>query len=155
METKVCQNCKKNFTVKSDDFAFYETINVPPPTWCPECRLRRRLVWQGYQHLYKNTCAITGEAVISTHHPDSFYMVYKQDIWWSDKWDPLDYGRDFDPSRSFLKQWAQLLRDVPLPALYTEYSSMINSEYCNAAGECKNCYLCFELLMGRTAHILI
>ena len=33
-ETKNCQNCKKDFTIESEDFAFYEKIKVPPPTWC-------------------------------------------------------------------------------------------------------------------------
>ncbi len=33
-EIKVCQSCKAQFTVEPDDFAFYETIKVPPPTWC-------------------------------------------------------------------------------------------------------------------------
>src|SRR3989338_7876517 len=45
-ETKNCQNCKKDFTIEPDDFGFYEKIKVPPPTFCPECRLIRRLVWR-------------------------------------------------------------------------------------------------------------
>jgi hypothetical protein len=27
-ETKNCQNCKKDFTIESDDFIFYEKMNV-------------------------------------------------------------------------------------------------------------------------------
>lgn len=30
-EIKSCQNCKKDFTVEPDDFAFYEKIKVPSP----------------------------------------------------------------------------------------------------------------------------
>jgi hypothetical protein len=33
METKICQNCKKNFIIEPDDFGFYEKIKVPPPTF--------------------------------------------------------------------------------------------------------------------------
>lgn len=143
-ETKICQNCKNNFTIESDDLGFYEKIKVPPPTWCPECRLKRRLSWQGYQILYKRKCDFTGEEVITTHHKDSPHKIYRQDIWWSDKWDPTEYGKDIDWSRPFLEQYGELLKEVPLPALYTEDSSMIRSDYCNAASECKDCYLCFR-----------
>ena len=143
-EKRVCQNCQKDFTIELDDFGFYEKIKVPPPTFCPECRLKRRLSWQGYQILYKRKCNFTGEEVITTHHKDSPHKIYRQDVWWSDKWDPTKYGKDIDWSRSFLEQYKELIREVPLPALYTEDSSMIRSEYCNAASECKDCYLCFR-----------
>ena len=43
MEKRTCQNCKKDFTIKSEDFSFYEKIKVPAPTWCPECRMIRRI----------------------------------------------------------------------------------------------------------------
>jgi len=43
-ETKNCQNCKKDFTIEPEDFNFYEKIKVPPPTFCPECRLQRRIL---------------------------------------------------------------------------------------------------------------
>jgi hypothetical protein len=26
-QTKICQNCRKDFTIESDDFGFYEEIN--------------------------------------------------------------------------------------------------------------------------------
>ena len=55
-EIKNCQNCKKDFVIEPDDFAFYEKMKVPPPTWCPDCRLQRRLNWQGYRILYKRKC---------------------------------------------------------------------------------------------------
>jgi len=45
-EIKNCQNCKKDFTVEPEDFNFYEKIKVPPPTFCPECRLVRRMLWR-------------------------------------------------------------------------------------------------------------
>ena len=147
-EIRNCQNCKKDFTIEPEDFNFYEKIKVPPPTFCPECRLKRRLSWQGYQILYKRKCDFTGEEIITTHHKDSPYKIYRQDIWWSDKWNPLEYGRDIDWSRPFLEQFGELIKDVPLPALYSEHSSMIRSDYCNAASQCKDCYLCFRITDG-------
>lgn len=143
-EQKTCQNCKNQFVIEPDDFGFYETIKVPPPTWCPECRLMRRIAWWGYRILYKRPCDFTGENVISFYHPSAPHKIYRQDIWWSDKWDPKSYGRDYDFSRSFFEQFRDLFRAVPLPALHTEHTTLIDSDYCNAALELKNCYLCFK-----------
>ena len=142
-ETRQCQNCKKDFTIEPDDFAFYETMKVPPPTWCPDCRMMRRFAWMGYGSLYKRKCDFTGEDVIIFYHPDSPYKIYRQDIWHSDKWDALSYGRDYDFNKSFFEQFRELQLSVPMPALHTAYSTMVQSEYCNAASELKNCYLCF------------
>ncbi len=142
-ETRTCKNCTANFQIDPDDFSFYETIHVPPPTWCPECRMRRRMAWQGYTFLYKRKCDFTGEMVISSIPPDSPHKVYRQDIWWSDKWDAKSYGREYDPTRPFFDQWRELQLAVPLPSLMTEYTTMIGSDYCNGAGTLKNCYLCF------------
>ncbi|MCR4328160.1 MAG: hypothetical protein NUV53_01445 [Patescibacteria group bacterium] len=147
-ETRQCQNCKFDFTIEPDDFAFYETIHVPPPTWCPRCRLVRRLAWQGYRILYKRKCDITGDMLITTHHSESPYKMYRQDIWWSDQWDPKGYGYDYDFSRSFFEQFHELQLRVPLPNLYTAHSTMVNSDYCNAASGLKNCYLCFRITNG-------
>jgi len=143
-ETKTCQSCKKEFTIEPDDFSFYEQIQVPPPTWCPECRMIRRLAWCGYRLLYKRKCDFTGDSVISTYHPDSLHKTYRQDVWWSDKWDSKNYGRDYDFSKSFFEQFDQLFKEVPHPVLYTNYAAMVRSEYCNAAHGLKDCYLCFR-----------
>jgi len=52
-EQKVCQNCQKEFTIEPEDFAFYEKIKVPAPTFCPECQLKRKLVWRNERTLFK------------------------------------------------------------------------------------------------------
>jgi len=142
-ETKTCLSCKQNFTIEPDDFGFYEQMKTPAPTWCPSCRRLRRLAWTGFQHLFKRPCAWTGEQCITIYHPDSPYTTYKQDIWWSDQWDPKSYGKDYDFSRSFFEQYDELLKTVPLPVLHTEHSTLIDSEYCNGVSDLKNCYLLF------------
>ena len=91
IETKTCQNCKKDFVIEPDDFGFYEQMKVPPPVWCPQCRLLRRMNWYGYRILYKRKCDFTGENIITFYHPDVKGKIYKQDIWWSDQWDPKSY----------------------------------------------------------------
>ncbi len=153
-EIKNCQNCKKDFVIEPDDFGFYEKIKVPPPTWCPQCRMLRRLNWQGYRIFYKRKCDFSGDSILSTYHPDSPYKVYRQDIWWSDKWDPKTYGRDIDWNKPFLEQFRELMIEIPHASLATEYSTMLRSDYCNAASECKDCYLCFRITTGENSAYL-
>ncbi len=143
-EIRKCNNCSQNFAIDPDDFGFYEQMHVPPPTWCPDCRMMRRMGWFGYRILHKRKCDFTGDNVITVYHPDVPNKIYRQDIWWSDKWDPKSYGRDYDFSKSFFEQFMELFKTVPLPALHTAHSTMINSEYCNAASDLKNSYLAFK-----------
>ena len=147
-QTKNCENRKTDFIIEPDDFGFYEMIKVPPPVWCPQCRMLRRLNWLSYRILYKRKCDFTGENIITFYHPDVPCKIYKQDIWWSDKWDAKSYGRDYDFSRSFFDQYKELLEEVPRAALCTEYTTLTNSEYCNAVSFLKNGYLCFRHITG-------
>jgi|SRR3989344_6563288 len=143
-ETRICQNCKKDFIIELDDFGFYEKIKVPPPTFCPECRFQRRLMFRNEYHLYKRKCELCKKTTLSTFSPDKQYIVYCPDCWWSDQWNPLDYGRKYDPNQPFLKQMDSLLHEVPLAALSTNYPTLINSDYVNETGYAKNCYLIFD-----------
>ena len=61
MEIKNCQNCKSDFAIESEDFSFYEKIQVPPPTFCPECRLIRRLAFRESRPLWKDNCDMCGK----------------------------------------------------------------------------------------------
>ena len=60
-ETKQCQNCKQDFTIEPDDFGFYEKMKVSIPTWCPDCRMVRRLVWRNERNLFRRKDALTGK----------------------------------------------------------------------------------------------
>jgi len=82
-EIKNCQNCKKDFTIESDDFGFYEKIKVPPPTFCPECRLIRRLSFRNERALYKRKCEIEFETSYSPDRPEIVYCekCYQQEVY--------------------------------------------------------------------------
>jgi len=41
---KKCQNCSIKFTIEPEDLKFYKKIDVPEPTFCPECRMIRRFL---------------------------------------------------------------------------------------------------------------
>jgi len=89
-------------------------------------------------------CRATGKKVISCFSDSSKYNIYDMEYWWGDKWSFLNYGKDYNFSRSFFEQYDELLKETPLPALFTNYWSDENSDYTNFAGYDKNCYLIFH-----------
>ncbi len=136
---QVCQNCKQSFVIEAQDFDFYKKIDVPPPTFCPNCRMQRRFTYRNERSLYRRQCGLTGKNIISCFSPESGVTVYDRDSWWSDKWDPKTYGRDYDFSKPFFTQFSELLKTVPMPAVFNAQS--VRSDYCNHVGEIKDCYL--------------
>src|SRR3989338_5722472 len=142
-ETKICKNCHSSFIIEPDDFGFYEKIKISPPTWCPECRLQRKLTWRNERTLYKRICNVPGhsEELIGVYDKDSKATVYDIETWFGDTWDGLSSGRAFDFSKSFFEQFSQLLQVTPCPNLVN--LSTVNCKYCNYNFQSKNCYLSF------------
>jgi len=138
-KTKTCQSCKSKFTIEPEDFEFYEKIGVPAPTFCPECRLKRRLAFRNERNLYKRECNFSKNNIISIFHKDSLFKVYETSIWNSDKWDPMEYGIEYNFNKSFFKQFIGFIKKVPLESL--RIAKSVNCDYCNAIIESKNCYL--------------
>ena len=85
-----------------------ETFPFPPNPLPFEDAQRRRLCFRNERTLYPRTCDGTGEKIISIYSPDKPYKIYKSDYWYSDKWDPLSYSRDFDMNRPFFEQLKEL-----------------------------------------------
>lgn len=139
-----CKNCQKNFVIDPEDFAFYERIAVPPPTWCPECRLKRRLMWRNTRVLYKNTCDLCKKSMFSMYAPDKSYTVYCCDCWYGDGWDPLSYGRTYDETRPFFDQFYELLKVVPRIALFQIRT--VDSDYANFILNGKHLYLSYSVV---------
>ena len=142
-ETKNCQNCKNDFVIEQDDFNFYERIKVPPPTFCPKCRLERRLAWMPSFTLFKRACDLCGEEGISMYEPNAPFTVYCVKCWWSDKWDPFDQGMDVDFSKPFLDQWKELLQKTPVLGLHVDFATIKTSPYVNHVAHSKNLYLVY------------
>ncbi len=143
-ENKNCQNCKSDFIIEPDDFGFYEKIGVPAPTFCPECRSQRRLAWRNNLSFYSRTCALCSKAVITLYAPDSGITVYCNKCWWSDKWNPLDYGRDYDFNKPFFTQFMELLKETPqLATVNDDGIASLNCEWTHDCWFAKNCYMVF------------
>jgi hypothetical protein len=138
-ETKRCQNCKLDFTIEPDDFLFYEKIKVPPPTFCPECRLQRRFIWRNEGILNKRKCDLCNKSIITNNALYNKFPIYCSDCWYGDKWDAINYGKDYDFTKPFFIQWKELLDVTPNINLWGLGNT--NSEYTNYTGYSKNIYL--------------
>ncbi len=148
---KSCQNCQSSFQVTDKDRVFLEKVSpcyngkiytFDEPKKCWQCKLQQRLSFRNERRLYKRTCDFSGKDIVSIYSPDKPYTVYHQDIWWSDQWDALDYGRDFDFSRPFFEQFNELLMEAPLMSVWLINEQ--NSQYNNSAYELKDCYMSFN-----------
>jgi len=148
IENKTCQNCKNDFTIDSDDFSFYEKIKVPPPTWCPECRIIRRIMWRNERALYKRNCDLCKKSFISIYPSDSPYVVYCSGCWKSDQWDCFSYGQEYNFSKSFFEQFKELQLKVPRQGLVHIAEPIINSDFANYVSEVKNAYLSYSAIRG-------
>lgn len=140
-EQEVCQNCKQTFTTEPIDFKFYERIKVPPPTFCPECRLQRRLAWRNERVLYNRQCDFCGKDIIAMYHKEVSFPVYCNECWWSDKWNPLSFGQAYDFSKPFFVQFHALMQKVPRFPFFRKQCR--NCDYVNVARDSNNCYLLF------------
>jgi hypothetical protein len=141
-ETRNCQNCKTDFVIEQDDFTFYEKIKVPPPTFCFDCRSQRRMMFRNERTLYRrvnNTPGHEGEQMISIYRPESQITAYDDRSWWSDSWDPFTYGHEYDFSKTFFEQFAELYRKVPLIGL--SVTNNLNCTFCNVSEGDKACHM--------------
>ncbi len=144
--------CSQTFQITDDDLAFLEKVSpefngkkelIPPPTLCPECRMQRRICWRNERHLYHRTCTATGKTIISNYSPEKEFPVYEKTHWFSDQWNPLEYGRNMDFSKTFFENFRALQRVVPR-FMVQQQETMENSDFCNLASNCKDCYLIFD-----------
>ncbi len=142
-ENKTCQNCKNDFLIEANDFSFYEKIKVPAPTWCPPCRMIRRLSFGNAWGVHFRNCEKCGVKTLTMYRPENSIKVYCDPCWWADNWDGTEYGIDYDNTRPFLEQWLELRNKTPHFAKDALYLTLKNCDYTNAIAFSKNCYMSF------------
>ncbi len=147
---KSCKQCGIEFIITDNDFKFYDKVSpifngvkytVPTPTLCPECRQQRRFAIRNERKLYHRKCDLSGKQIVSNYSPDKKYKTYDIKEWWSDKWDPKSYRRNFDFNLTFFEQFETLQDTVPQLAISVWNSE--NSNFCNYVGNVKDSYLIF------------
>lgn len=150
MQTKKCRQCNIDFIITKEDSDFYQKIapefegkkySIPFPEICPECREQKRIGFRNQNMLYKNKCYLCNEDKIFIFSPDKEYKYCCPDCFYSDKWDAVDQGRDFDFNRSFFEQFDELVKDAKVMGIFSVNAE--NSPYINMGSDSKNCYLCF------------
>jgi hypothetical protein len=148
---KSCKTCSKTFPIYEGDVEALSKLSpviagtkydLPLPVDCPTCRRQKRLAWRNTAKLYRRKCDFTGKPIVAFYDETVTHPVYDINVWNGDKWNPWDYGRDFDFSRPFFEQF-QELKDV-VPTFSRSIQNFENSDYCNNASNLKNCYLCFN-----------
>lgn len=134
-----CAHCQQSFKITDSDQTFYQEVKVPKPTLCPKCREQRRLSFRNERNLHHRSCDLCQKSILSIYSSDKPYTVYCAKCWWSDEWDPLQYGRDFDFGKPFFEQFNELMQKVPQLALMNVKCE--NSDYTNQSYGNKNCYM--------------
>lgn len=146
-ETKQCQNCKTDFVIEKSDFDFYKKMKVPAPTFCPECRMIRRIAYRNERSLYHDKCDLCEKSMLSMYAPESPHVVYCKECWYSDKWDASIYGQEYNWDKSFFEQFAELRLEVPRLGLL-HVKDNVQCDYSNYIGHNKNVYLGFSIVRG-------
>jgi len=144
-ETKVCQNCKQNFTIEPEDFNFYEKIKVPPPTWCPECRMVRRIAFRNERTLYKRNCDLCNKSFIGMYPTGTLFPVYCRNCFISDEWTADNHAVEYDFNKPFFSQFLKIFEKVPRPNII-HYRTNTNADYSNIIADVKNVYLSSSIL---------
>ena len=152
MTTQTCQITGQQFQVSDFEKELLQKISpsinkqvfeLPLPNINPEERLRHRLAFYNRRHLYKRTSDYSGQTIISVFSPDKPFKAYETRTWYSDDFDPIQYGQPYDFTRPFFQQFYELLVRTPQNALAT-LGDNINSEFTNDNYKLKNCYLVFD-----------
>ena len=128
METRACQNCKKDFVIEPDDFDFYERIKVPPPTFCPECRVIRRMSFLNDRNFHKRRCDKTGEICVSLFPEDFKTPVYSPKALLAYDFDAINFLGYFKSSLSNLRSKSKTTfsEAVSYSFIFLSYSSLVN-----------------------------
>ncbi len=151
MSTK-CQKCDANFEVGEKEKQLLQKLavvfnqkkyEIPQPANCPDCRLATRTVHRNEQNFYQSKSSLSGKPIISLYSPHTEwgkrYKIYTHEEWWSDQWDPMEFGADFDFNKGFFEQFYDLSLQIPKVNLIQLNNE--NCEYTTGTGYCKNCYL--------------
>ncbi len=155
IETKKCRISGQEFFVTDKDLQFLESISpifdgkkyLFPSLEVSPLEMRRILLgFRNQNKLYKRKSSHTGEEIISMYSAEVPFPIYENKYWYSDAWNPLEFGQKIDFEKTFFEQFIELNNRTPRQALSRHTD--INSEYSNNCASVKDCYLCFNGLFN-------
>ena len=138
-EEKICEHCQQNFSISEEELILYKKVEIELPTLCFFCRIKLHLSFWMFGKFRKGKSDLSGESLITVLPEKTRYPIYTLTEWHSDKWNALDYGIDYNPDISFLKQLQNLQEKIPHP--HQNGSKNTNCDWCDDVWNSKNCYL--------------
>lgn len=91
-------------------------------------------------NVFMRTCDLTHETIISQFPPESPFIVYRNDLWWSEDFELPATAYNLD--HPFFEQFRSLQLKVPRMSIACD-TTQENSPYVNCSNHCKNCYMVF------------
>jgi len=134
-----CTDCKEEFVITQDEFTLYEKVGILPSNQCFACRMKQILSFWVFGKFRKGKSDLSGESLITILPENTRYPIYTVKEWYSDKWEAVDYGQDYDSQKTFLEQLKNLQEKVPHP--HQTGSNNTDCDYCDDVWNSKNCHL--------------
>src|SRR3989304_314948 len=138
---KICVRTGEKFTISDFEKSYLEERGIPLPDVSPAWRTREQYANRNEGNMFERICDKTKKTIISSYRPDAPFPVYSNEAWYSEEYDGLAYGRDYDFSRTFFEQFRDLLKTVPRPS--RQGINMENSPYVHLGANVKSCFLTF------------
>jgi hypothetical protein len=150
LEQRTCEQTSNAFAIVQHEQDILQQISpvlwwvsytIPFSRYHPDVHHQWHLAWRNERTLYKTTCSLTRQSMISCIHPDAGYTVYNFHDRWSDAVDPFAHGAPVNFQQTFTHQFERLFRSMPQMSLQLS-PHMQNCDYCNYGLSAKNCYMC-------------
>lgn len=157
--SQACAQCNALFTISKEEQTLRHRISpsiggtiyhFPDRTLCHLCARQKRFALRNEYNLYTSK-DVHGAPIVSLYSPEKAYKVLTDEEWHSTSWDPMDYGKDVDLSRSFFQQFHELEKAVPVKAL-DQNNTGENCTYTASGDGNQNCYLTFSTVMSSNVY---
>lgn len=142
--SKTCTRCHKEFSYEDADRIFFDRFDIPEPDTCATCNVMHLLSFWILGNFRKGSCALSGKTIITVRPESVPFPLYDREEWMSDKWDPMEYAQDYDPSKPFFDQMWELWKRVPRP--HQSGTHNVNSPWNDDVWHSKDSYMCRSML---------
>lgn len=147
---KKCEYCHEDFEITPKESNMYLKVNLGIPDICMYCRWKQHMAFWPFGKFRAGKSDLTGEKFITVLPDNARYPIYTSKEWWSDAWDAMDYGQDYDPTRPFFEQLKEVQEKSPRP--HQQGAQSTDCDWCDDAWESKNCYLSRSIMKCENLH---
>ncbi len=136
---KTCTHCNKEFSIAEQEIAMYQKVGIVIPDLCFRCRVAQQFSFWIFGKFRIGKSDYSGDQIITVYPENARFPIYSSKEWYNDVWNPLEYGIEYDESKSFFEQIKELQEKVPRP--HAMGRGNYNCDWSDDAWNCKNCYL--------------